>query len=208
MIFTVTRDSVFYLRAANGSCLGPPDRVEIKVLPEPSVVAEVAPGEGRTILKGESTSLLVTFDADSINSSSLRWEPAESLEQPSGKRTGASPQFTTTYTLHAESVNGCPVSDTVTVFVVDEFPVTNAFSPNGDGYQDTWEIHNLNQDKYSNCKVMVYNRWGNRVFFSEGYKQPWDGRMNGELLPPGTYYYTISLNESHKPVRGSLLILH
>lgn len=207
LVFTVTRDSVFYLRAANGSCLGPPDRVEIKVSPVPSIIAAVGPGEGRTILKGESTSLLATFDADSINSSSLRWEPAGSLEQPSGKRTGASPQFTTTYTLHAESVNGCPVSDTVTVFVVDELPVTNAFTPNGDGYQDTWEIPILAPDKYRNCKVIVFNRWGNQVFYSQGYKQQWDGTTNGKPLPTGTYYYTIILDDKHKPVRGSVLIL-
>lgn len=207
LIFTVSRDTVFYLRAANGSCLGPPDRVEIKVSPVPSVIAAVGPGEGRTILKGESTSLLATFDVDSINSSSLRWEPAESLEQPSGKRTAASPQFTTTYTLHAESMNGCPVSDTVTIFVVDKLPVTNAFTPNGDGHQDTWKIPILAQDKYRNCKVIVFNRWGNQVFYSQGYRQQWDGTTNGKPLPAGTYYYTIILDDKHKPVRGSVLIL-
>lgn len=205
--FPATRDTSFYLRAANGSCLGPPDRVDIKVLPEPVLLAAVAQGEGQAILKGEQVSLLATFDADSVNSSSIRWEPAESLGQSSGRSTMASPQFTTTYTLHAESVNGCPLSDTLTIVVLDKLPVTNAFTPNGDGHQDSWEIPALANDTYRNCKVMVFNRWGNQVFYSEGYNQQWDGTTNGKPLPPGTYYYTIILNEKQKPIRGSLLLL-
>ena len=202
----VSKDTSFYVRAVNEGCIGPHNRVSIQVSPEPRLEADASQ---TTLLKGESVSLSASFNPDSVDESSFRWEPAQSLEQPFSGTSMASPQLTTTYTLFAESVDGCPLSDTVTVFVVDEFPVTNAFSPNGDGYQDTWEIHNLDQDKYSSCKIMVYNGWGNKVFYSEGYdkSKEWDGTFNGQPLPAGTYYYTIILNETQEPLRGSLFIM-
>ncbi len=202
----VSRDTSFYVRAVNGDCLGQHSRVDIQVSPIPSLKATAS---SENLLKGESISLFATFNSDSVKAGSIRWEPAQSLATPSGTSTMATPKFTTTYTVFAESIDGCPLSDTLTILVADEFPVTNAFSPNGDGYQDTWEIHNLDQDKYQNCKVMVYNGWGNRIFYSEGYdkSKEWDGTSNGQPLPTGTYYYTIILNEEQEPLRGSVFIL-
>jgi gliding motility-associated-like protein len=202
----VSKDTSFYVRAVNGECPGPHNRVNIKVSPIPSIEASASTN---TIIKGESTSLFANFNPDSVNATSLRWEPSTNLAQSGSATTMASPQVTTTYTLYAESVEGCALSDTVTIHVADEFPVTNAFSPNGDGYQDTWEIHNLDQDKYSNCIIMVYNGWGNQVFYCEGYdkSKEWDGTSNGQPLPAGTYYYTIILNERQEPLRGSLFIM-
>lgn len=200
------RDTSFYVRAVNEGCIGPPNRVNISVAPIPSIeaVATIT-----SLIKGETSMLSANFNPDSVNAASLRWEPAEDLSQPTAQSTQATPQKTTTYTVYAESVNGCQLSDTVTIYVAEKFPVTNAFSPNGDGYQDTWEIHNLDQDKYSNCKIMVYNGWGNQVFYSEGYgkNKEWDGTSNGQPLPAGTYYYTIILNESQEPLRGALFIM-
>jgi gliding motility-associated-like protein len=206
LTLNVTKDTAFYVRAVNGECIGPHYRVNIKVSPVPSIEARASTN---TIIKGESISLQANFNPDSVNASSLRWEPSTNLAQPGSATTMASPTVNTTYTLYAESLDGCPLSDTVTILVADEFPVTNAFSPNGDGYQDTWEIHNLDQDKYRNCKIMVYNGWGNQVFYCEGYdkSKEWDGTSNGQPLPAGTYYYTIILNESQEPLRGSLLIM-
>src|ERR1700740_2868976 len=75
--------------------------------------------------------------------------------------------------------------------VVKTLAIPNAFTPNGDGINDTWNIEALGA--YANCSVQVFNRWGLKVYFSTGYGVPWDGSFKGASLPSGTYYYIIDL---------------
>jgi len=83
--------------------------------------------------------------------------------------------------------------------------IPNTFSPNGDGINDTWNITNI--ELYPDCKVNIYNRWGQPVFSSVGYGQSWDGRYKGVLLPFSTYYYVIDLKNDSKPYSGSITIV-
>jgi len=74
--------------------------------------------------------------------------------------------------------------------------VFNAFSPNGDGINDYWNIQGISP--YPDCLVKVFNSWGSTVFVSDrGYPEPWNGYLNnsGKLLPAGTYYYVIDLGD-------------
>jgi gliding motility-associated-like protein len=83
--------------------------------------------------------------------------------------------------------------------------IANAFTPNGDGVNDTWDIQNIGQ--YPNCTVEIFSRYGDKVFYSSGYNTAWNGKHNGANLPVGTYYYIIKLNSSIKPVTGNLTII-
>jgi gliding motility-associated-like protein len=82
------------------------------------------------------------------------------------------------------------------IVVINALPllIPNAFSPNGDGVNDTWVINGLN--KYSNVTVSVFNRWGNKVFYSTGAYTPWDGTVNGIPMSSGTYYAIVELKGS------------
>jgi len=62
---------------------------------------------------------------------------------------------------------------------------------------------------FPDCLVEVYSRWGELLFQSNGYKVPWDGRYNGGLVPVGTYYYVIELNDPRfpEPYTGPLTII-
>jgi gliding motility-associated-like protein len=83
------------------------------------------------------------------------------------------------------------------ILVINSLPlnIPNAFSPNGDGVNDTWVINGLN--KYTSVTVSVFNRWGNRVFYdNSGYKEPFDGTINGVSLATGTYYAILELKGS------------
>ena len=55
----------------------------------------------------------------------------------------------------------------------------------------------------------VYNRWGELLFRSVGYTQQWDGRYNDGLVPVGTYYYVIELNDERfpEPYTGPLTVI-
>jgi len=71
--------------------------------------------------------------------------------------------------------------------------IPNAFTPNGDGINDYWNIPELVD--YPNCMVSIYTRYGNLVFQSRGYGKPWDGTYKGTPVPVGTYYYIIDAGQ-------------
>jgi gliding motility-associated-like protein len=47
--------------------------------------------------------------------------------------------------------------------------------------------------------VNIFNRWGQQLFSSKGYADPWDGKFNGDDVPVGTYYYVIDLKDEKYP---------
>ena len=83
----------------------------------------------------------------------------------------------------------------------------NAFTPNGDGINETWRIEGLST--YRNSVMRIYNRWGQLVYSNNGvYNNDWDGRRNGKDLPTGTYYYVITLNQDSKTnISGDVSII-
>ncbi|GAB5417804.1 MAG: hypothetical protein Crog4KO_24480 [Crocinitomicaceae bacterium] len=88
--------------------------------------------------------------------------------------------------------------------------IPNAISPNGDLRNDVWKLEFL-ELLYPNARVEIYNEWGQMVFESDGYDEPWDGRYNGDYVPDGTYYFIIDLKDSGDPeqdiFKGALLVL-
>lgn len=95
------------------------------------------------------------------------------------------------------------IINTVTNEIDDLIP--NAISPNGDGKNDVWKLNFIN---YVNpeAEIVVVNRWGQTVFQSIGYSDPWDGTFRGEPLPEGSYFYIIKISDE-EIYKGSILIL-
>jgi gliding motility-associated-like protein len=81
-----------------------------------------------------------------------------------------------------------------------------AFTPNGDGNNDTWIVPGI--DNYPNNVVRVYNRWGHEVFAAQSYRNDWGGfyKNNRELLPAGSYLYVINLGNGQPPLQGWIFI--
>jgi gliding motility-associated-like protein len=92
------------------------------------------------------------------------------------------------------------------------FVIPEAFSPNQDGFNDTFEI--LGIEQYPGTQLSVYNRWQSKVYMSKDYKNDWDGKCNtglmsgNSLLPVGTYYYVIMLGSTHKTYKGFVYIAY
>ena len=90
--------------------------------------------------------------------------------------------------------------------------VPAVFTPNGDGDNDYWEIMGIGAFPDNNVKV--FNRWGEFVYFKEGYNNEFNGRantrtqMNGGdgLLPTGTYYYVVKVYETGDTYTGYVYI--
>ncbi|MEO1258228.1 MAG: gliding motility-associated C-terminal domain-containing protein [Bacteroidota bacterium] len=96
-------------------------------------------------------------------------------------------------------------STSVSILVkCDGLIIYNGFSPNGDGVNDTFKIEGL--DAYENHKLIVFNRWGNKVLQSDDYNNDWDGYWEDKRLPFGTYFYLIELNDGEIWMSGYLQI--
>jgi len=92
---------------------------------------------------------------------------------------------------------GCVDTAIVNLAIVDELVVYNAFSPNGDKDNETFTVTGL--PDYPNNKLIVYNRWGKKVFEADNYQNDW----NGDNLPTGTYFYVITAPAIPEPLKGS-----
>lgn len=136
----------------------------------------------------------------------VTWTPGTTLDNPNSFNPVASNTLNTTYTLTVTDINGCTAMDTVQVLLYPEISITSGFTPNGDGKNDVWLIDYL--DQFPNNTVEIYNRWGDLLFSSTGYKVPFDGKYKGKDLPVGTYYYVININHPGypKPITGPLTI--
>ncbi|MFO7721869.1 MAG: gliding motility-associated C-terminal domain-containing protein [Bacteroidales bacterium] len=71
------------------------------------------------------------------------------------------------------------------MIVIDKIEIPNVITPNGDGKNDYFYIKNIERVKASN--LVIYNRWGMRVFEMDGYDNSWDARN----LPDGVYYWIL-----------------
>ena len=93
--------------------------------------------------------------------------------------------------------------DPCTISVQD---IATAFTPNGDGLNDTWVIKGI--ENFPNSVINVYNRWGNEVYKAVGYQNDWGAiyRDNIKKLPPGSYYFLVNLNDGTAPIDGWLFI--
>jgi len=107
----------------------------------------------------------------------------------------------------ATSADGCTSSDSVLIVLFPDLDVHTGFTPNDDSMNDTWVLGNY--QNFPSIEVWVYNRWGEQLFYSAGYNEPWNGTYQGEKLPIGTYYYVITINEPtlEKTLDGPVTIL-
>ena len=78
--------------------------------------------------------------------------------------------------------------------------VPNIFTPNGDGENDVFYIKGL--DSFQNSKLLIYNRWGNKIYESDDYKNNWNGENNHD----GVFYYVLIL-QNGTSLNGTVTIL-
>jgi len=108
-------------------------------------------------------------------------------------------------------LNGCPVSDTVTVLNDCYMDVPNAFTPNGDGSNDYFLPRQFLTKGLISFKMDIFNRWGTLIFSTQNVNGiGWDGKLNGVPQPEGVYIFKIDASfkdgqiESHT---GNLTLL-
>ena len=101
------------------------------------------------------------------------------------------------------------VNDTDDIFPSIVEPIltpAQAFTPNGDGINDSWVVPGINN--YPNNLVKVFNRWGHEVFITSRYQNDWNGKhkSNSTMLPAGSYLYVIDLGNGTPLLKGWIFI--
>lgn len=160
-------------------------------------------GPDKIILKGQPAILDGMVTGSNIT---YNWLPAAFLDNPNLLQPTATPLSDMRFTLRVVSKDGCgSATDDVFVKVYNDIFVPTAFSPNGDGLNDTWHIEAL--VAVPNARVLVFNRYGHIIFSTTGNNDQWNGTYKGQALPAGSYVYLIDLKNGRPLKKGTVMLI-
>ncbi len=95
------------------------------------------------------------------------------------------------HTVYVKDLNGCGIAEqTISVLGVPQY-----FTPNGDGYNDTWNIKGANGQFYTNSIIHIFDRYGKLIKQISPVGPGWDGTYNGKLAPADDYWYYINFDD-------------
>jgi gliding motility-associated-like protein len=195
--FTAGQFPIEYSYVTKRGCIQAATQV-VFVQPAPIVSA----GFDQLVIEGKSIPLPASASGNGLQ---FQWSPMLYLNNDTLLQPICTPFQNITYTLLASDSNGCVSTDTIFIKVLLKPIAPNAFSPNGDGIHDTWQILHLND--YPNSRVQIYTRAGQLIYQSVGFATPWDGTNKGQPLPIGTYYYIIQPGNGSDVIKGSITLL-
>jgi len=99
-------------------------------------------------------------------------------------------------------------SNTIDLYQSPLLHVPNAFTPNHDGLNELWDLHDVFVKDF---ELKVYDRWGRMVFYSNDKNNYWNGEINGEYAQDNVYVYMISYtgwDQSLHYLKGNVTVLH
>ncbi|MFN5371943.1 MAG: gliding motility-associated C-terminal domain-containing protein [Bacteroidia bacterium] len=162
--------------------------VELTVNSNPEITIS---SPSTSIALGDTLELTVTGEAE------FTWTQDASLSCTNCATPLAFPTETTTYTVTGVNSFGCVARDSIQInvdIICGEIFIPNIFSPNGKG-----PIVNESYCVYSDCvdlfKLVIYNRWGEKLFETAEITNCWDGKFNGTEAPTGVYAYNLYLKQ-------------
>jgi len=88
--------------------------------------------------------------------------------------------------------------------------IPQVFTPNGDNKNEVFQIKNI--DRYPHNHILIFNRWGDKVYEGKPYMNSWDGKnyfgpkVGGDLLPVGTYFYLLNLGDGSETIKGYIYL--
>ncbi|WP_343693712.1 gliding motility-associated C-terminal domain-containing protein, partial [Chitinophaga sp.] len=148
-------------------------------------IGDISLGNDTAICIGQT----LTLKVDAGTGNNIRWQDGATVA--SYVVTGTGHYKVTVY-------NDCgSVSDDITVTYKEcegEPIFPNAFTPNGDGKNDTFKPH-ITGPMYD-YHLSIYNRWGELIFQSKEASSGWDGRYKGILVDEGTYVWLLTYQKS------------
>ena len=191
--FTVTHPGTFWVKITVNSC-STSDTINVNYNPLPSINL----GNDTTICQGAR----LTLNATTSNAIYL-WQDNSS-----------NPSFTVTqlgtYWVKI-TVNYCSKTDSINIESKDcdiILEIPNVFTPNSDGINEYFHPKEVNGIKQAT--LIIYNRWGRKLFETNNIFTGWDGKYNGKVCSDGTYFWIIeftSISNQSKTLNGSLTLI-
>ncbi len=156
-----------------------------------------ATADADTLFYGQSTTLHVTQSAGY----QYAWSPAQSISSVSDPNPVTTPSDSITYYVTVTDINGCPSTDSVTIYVKiplcdePEIFIPNAFTPNNDNRNDRVFVRG---GSIAELYFVIYDRWGEKVFETTDIHEGWDGTYKNKLAAPGVFVYYVEATCSNK----------
>jgi gliding motility-associated-like protein len=186
---------------------------ELTALMEPAPELTVDLGEDLELSFGDSLRLVAIPSGPVVR---YQWSGGPISSCDTCANPLVSPRETTTYAVVVTDENNCTATDVIQVFVrkAHEFFIPNAFSPDGDGFNDRFGIYGGAQ-LVSIRTLKVFNRWGTMVYEAADLlpgeeARAWDGRQQGQALPAGVYVYAAELrflDGTTQVFKGEILLM-
>ena len=101
------------------------------------------------------------------------------------------------YTVYVKDLFGCGI-------ITQEISVLGApkfFTPNGDGFNDTWQVRGVSAKYYSDSIIYIFDRFGKLIKQIDPKSKGWDGTFNGSPLPSSDYWYSIDFKDG-RSIKG------
>jgi gliding motility-associated-like protein len=96
---------------------------------------------------------------------------------------------------------GCKDTVILDLYILDQPFVPNVFNPESEvAANKFFKVPYIQQ--YANNNVVIYNRWGKKVYEADNYNNDWDG----DNLPSGTYFYVVSAPTLDKALKGTITL--
>lgn len=167
---------------------------QVTFLPPPTAVVSE---ESTTICRGDSTYITVTTTAPN----SVVWTLNGNIVSSS-----TTAVLSEEGTYNVEVANQCgTASDAFQVFLED-CVIPNVITPNGDNKNDVFYTNIA--ETYSDTHIIIFNRWGRKVYENTKYDNSWNGVNNGGgELAAGVYYYVLKYNGGSKEEKGFITLM-
>ncbi len=182
----------YYVSQSIGSCEGPRTPVTV-IVSSFSIEA----GGPVNVFTGQGYQTNITLnDITNGEIDNILWSPSSGVSDVNALNPLITPVINAgqvTYEVTVTDTLGCTASDDLVINVINLcVNIKNAFTPNGDGVNDYWQIY-TSRDCIKKATVTVFNRYGTKVFETPDYFNNWNGTYKNKPLPDGTYYGVVQI---------------
>lgn len=182
-----TYNATLFVTDANG-CTGTSSNVVANVYPNPVAAFTVTPPVINIMEP------LVTFNNIS-SAGSYQWNFGDGVTSNNMQPTHTyGDTGTFTVQLIVTTQHGCVDTAYSTIYISDVFSiyVPNAFTPNGDGRNETFTPVVMGYDYY---EFWIFDRWGEMIYYSTKTGTPWDGTYQGKIVQQDVYVWKVHAKE-------------
>lgn len=186
---TMANEGIYQVVVTLNGCASEAATTFVDVRPNPIANA----GPDVTIIVGQSAVL------EGSGGIIYQWSPSDWLNDDGASKPVVTPPTPGEYVYVLTVYNefGCSDQDTVVVTVLptDNPIIPDLITPNGDGFNDFWEIPQHFLDNIGRYTLSIYARGGVKVFETTQYANDWQGLLDGDKLPDGPYWWVIQTED-------------